>query len=92
MKRPQRLREKCSSWTDWGKAERKPHRPSVPPPPQTPQLEKLRWGLGTEVQAPEVSPWERTRVGCVETVEELGSSAPWAGKQSPTAKGTREVV
>ena len=49
---PQSLREKCSSWTEEGKAEREPHRPLVPPP-KTSQLEMLKQRLGTETQAPE---------------------------------------
>ena len=37
-------------------------------PPQSPELETLRWGLSiTETRAPEVISRERTRVGCVET-------------------------
>ena len=40
-KKPQSLREKCSSWIEEDKAEREPQRPSVPPP-RTPQPEMLR--------------------------------------------------
>ena len=36
--------------------------------PQTPQPETVRWGLGAETQASEVSSRERTRVGCLEIV------------------------
>ena len=53
-------REKHSSWTEKGKAERERH-------PQTPQHGMLRWGLGAETQALEVSSGERTSVSCVET-------------------------
>lgn len=61
----QKLREKCSRQTEVGKAERKLCKASVPPP-KTLQPETLRQGFGTETQASEVSPWERTRAGCVE--------------------------
>ena len=43
-KKPQSLREKCSSWIEEDKAEREPQRPSVPPP-RTPQPEMLRRGV-----------------------------------------------
>ena len=66
MEGPQSDREKHSSWTEEGKAEREPHRPSAPSP-WTPQPETLRWGLSAETQALEVSSRKRTRVGCVET-------------------------
>ena len=36
----------------------------------TPQPEILRWGLGTETQAPEVSSREKTMAGCVEAAWE----------------------
>ena len=55
------LREKCSSWSEEGKAERESHKTLVPP------TEMLGRGLGTATQAPEVSSRKRTRVGCVET-------------------------
>ena len=35
--------------------------------PGYPKPERLRWGLGTEAQAPEVNSGEGTRVGHVET-------------------------
>ena len=38
---------------------------TVVPPPRTPQPEILERGLGAEIQALEVSSWERIRVGCV---------------------------
>ena len=60
------MREKYSSWTEEGKAEREPQR-SLVQPPRAPQPEMLCRGLGTETQAPEVSSGERTRVGYVET-------------------------
>ena len=63
---PQSLREKHSRWTEEGKAEKEPQRPSVPPT-QIPQPETLKRGLGTETQALDVSSGERTWVGCVET-------------------------
>ena len=66
MEGPQSLREKCSSWTEEGKAERKSQRPSVPLL-RIPQPKRLRRGLGTETQAPEVSSGERSRIGYVET-------------------------
>ena len=59
---PQSLREKCSSWTEEGKAKRELQRPSVPPP-RTPQPEMLRRELGSETQALEV----RSRDGYMET-------------------------
>ena len=55
------LREKCSSWSEEGKAERESHKTLVPP------TEMLERGLGTETRAPEVRSRKRTRVGCVET-------------------------
>jgi len=66
MEGPQSLTEKCSSWTEEGKAQRKPHRPSVPPS-RTPQPETLGMGLSVETQALEVSSGERSRVGGMET-------------------------
>ena len=59
----QSLREKCSSQTKKGKAEREPHRTQVPLLSDT----TLRQGLGAETQASEVSLGERTRSGCVQT-------------------------
>lgn len=59
----QSLREKHSSWTEEGKAERELHRPWIPPP-RTPQPENLSaTEQGTEIQAPDISSGERTRVG-----------------------------
>ena len=66
MQGPPILGEKHSSWTEEGKAEREPQRPLIPHP-KTPQPETLGWGLDTETQALEVSSWERTMVGYVET-------------------------
>ena len=63
---PQSLGEKGSSWTEEGKAEKEPHRPSVPPPGTT-QPETLGWELGTETWALEVCSGERTGVGCGDT-------------------------
>ena len=51
------------------------------------QPEMLVRGLGSEIQALEVSSRERTRVGCVEG---LRSGAPRAEEQSATAKGNWE--
>ena len=47
-------------------------------------------GLGAETQALEVSSGKRTRVGCVETAEGLGSGEPWAGEQSTIAYRAQE--
>ena len=51
-------------------------------------------GLGAETQALEVSSRKRTKVGLRglrwRQPEGLGSSAPKAGKQSATAKGSQE--
>ena len=63
---PQCLKEKCSSCTEEGKAERKSHRQLLPPP-GTPQPEKLGRRLRVETQAPEVSSKDWTWVGSVET-------------------------
>ena len=64
---PQSHQEKCSSWTEESKVEREPHRSCEPLLWTTPP-EMLRRGLGHEIQALEVSSWERNSVGCVETV------------------------
>ena len=64
---PQSRGEKCSSWTEEGKAERQTHTDHLHHNSQTPQPEMLRRGLGTEIQTLEVSSGERTRVDCVET-------------------------
>ena len=66
MEGSQSHREKCSNWTEEGKIETEPQRPSVPPP-RTPRFEMLGFGLGAETQALEVSSRERTRVANVET-------------------------
>ena len=63
-KEPQSLREKCRSRSEESKAERAWHRRLALS--GTPQPKKLRQRLGTEAQASEVSPEERTRVGCVQ--------------------------
>ena len=47
MERLQSPGKKHGSWTEEGKAEKEPHRPSVLPP-GTPQTETLGKGLGTE--------------------------------------------
>ena len=65
--------------TEEGKAEREPHRPSVPPP-RTPQSETVVWRLGTGTQAPEVSSREKTRVCQVETTQQ-------ASEQCTKARG-----
>ena len=61
---PQSLREKRSSQTEDGKAEREPHRPWEPPPgaplPGAPQPETLGQVLGSETWPSEVSPRKRT--------------------------------
>ena len=58
--------EKCSSWSEKSKAERGPHRRSVPPP-STSQPEMLKhWGgqvPDTEAWALEARPGENTSVG-----------------------------
>ena len=65
MEGPQSHREKHSSGTEEGKAEREPHRSSEPLA-WTPQPETLGWELGTETQDPKVSSGKRTRIGYVE--------------------------
>ena len=55
------LGEECGSQTEESKAETTSQ--SVLSP-AAPQPEALGWGLGVEAQASEVSPEERTRVGC----------------------------
>ena len=65
-RKPQSIREKCSSWTEEGKIERDLHRPSVPLPRTAPP-ETLGWRLGAENQAMEVHSRERIKVSCVET-------------------------
>ena len=72
MEGPQRLREKHRSQFRGGQS-RELHRQSMPLP-REPQYETLRWGLGAEIQAPEVSFRERTRVDCVE--------AAWQGLEN----------
>ena len=59
----------------------------------------LRWGLGAETQALEVSPREGTGAGLTlwEQPKGLRSSSPWAGEQyaeegNAMAEGTREKV
>ena len=59
---PQNLGEKCSSWSEEGKAERDTHR-ELAPPPGAPQPKTLGWGLGAETWVSEVSLREETRVG-----------------------------
>ena len=66
MEEPQSLGEKHSSWTEEGKAEGAPHKPSVPLP-GTSWTETLRRGLDAKTQVLRVTSWERTRVGCVDT-------------------------
>ena len=51
----------------------------------------LGWELGAETQAPEVSPGEKTGVGCVETAW-WGIGTPQAEEWNATAEGTREKV
>ena len=63
----QRLREKHSSQTEEGKAEKESHTNCWYHSPWTPQPETLRWVLGIETEAPEVSSRERTSTGGVET-------------------------
>lgn len=60
------LREEHSSQSEEGKAERELHRLSVLLP-EAPQPETLEQGLGTEALDSEISPGERTSVGCVGT-------------------------
>ena len=67
-------KEKFSSWTEEGRAEREPHKPLVPPP-QTPQPETLGPCMGAETQALEVNSGNRTRFGCVET--DLGAKGQY---------------
>ena len=52
----------------------------------------LGWGLGTETQAPEVIPSEKTEAGCVQQPEGLSSSASWAEERNATTEGTWEKV
>ena len=52
MERPANLREKHSSWTEEGKAGRELQSLLVAPP-QIPQPEMFRRGLGTETQTPD---------------------------------------
>ena len=61
----QSLREKCSCWTEEGKAERAAQ--TIGTLPQMPQPEMLGQGLGTQTQPREVNSGERTRFGYVET-------------------------
>ena len=65
---PQSLREKRNSQSEEGKAERKPHRPSVLLP-RKPQPGTLVLGLGAKAPASEVSSREMTRDDCVETAQ-----------------------
>lgn len=80
---PQSLGGKQSSQFEKDKAERKLHRPSVPPP-RILQPQTLGPGVGSETCDLKVSAGERTRVVCVETargcwgavLHRLGNNAP----------------
>ena len=56
---PLSLRQQGSGWSEEGKAERELYRPC--------SSDTLDQGLGAKTWALEVSSWERTRVGWVET-------------------------
>ena len=85
MEGTQSLREKHSSWTEEGKAERELHKPSV--------HDNLRssgggWALRRRLQRSVLG--RELRLAMWRQTEGLGNSAPKAGKWSATAKGTWE--
>ena len=54
-----------------------------------PQPEMLGPWLGNEPQVPEISPGERTQVGCVETAS---GARVWSSEWKARAEGTWEEV
>ena len=85
---PRSLGEKHSSCTEEGKAERERAPQTISTTIPGHHILRRSGGGWALRQAAEVSSRKRTRVGCEETAEGLGSDVPWPGEWSTTAKGT----
>ena len=86
---PQSLGEKCSSWTEEGKAEREPHRPSVPLPGHH-SLRCTGRGWTLRLKLRRSVPGRGLELAVWRQPEGLGSSLPRAGEWGTTAERTQE--